>query len=106
MQTTLLQKQEIVCLDCHWLPHFMGLTCNAFVIHQRLGPYTEKSFIKGRQVGQDFFFAMFTAYPFLSFPSLVTFAFGRVCSSAGNEGAEVAGQKCSLVQNKHLRVTG
>lgn len=66
----------------------------------------QKSFIEGRHVSQDFFFAMFTAYPFLSFPSLVTFAVGRVCSNAGNQGAEVSGQKCSLVQNKHFCVGG
>jgi len=49
---------------------------------------------------------MFTAYPFLSFPPLITFAVGRVCSDAGKIGAEVAGQKYSSVQNKYLHVTG
>lgn len=51
----LLQKQETVHLHYRRLPGFMGLSCNVFVIHQRHGPYIQRSFLKGRRVSRVFF---------------------------------------------------
>lgn len=86
----------------------MWLSCSTFAIFQGFGSYTQKSFIKGRQVSQDFLFATFTAPVFntLSFPKLQTPDY-LWCWQSPELGAEVAGQKCKFfAQNKHLHVAG